>query len=237
MKITKGAKWLTGTAIAVIGLGITGWGTWSAGKHEQPSQQAITGAGPAVNNVGGTVTLNINGGDTSGRQLVVVRGDYSICGAQSHYPSSDARFLDFLYDIWTNRDKVLFLDVDVLSYCASQYGTGHALFKRTATKATLTYRFEHLDAVDGARDLGAPAVRYMVPDNGTSVTIEADATGVNQFSTLNIYDEGMEDQLYGPYIVKQSGEDGETTLTLYPALLNAEEYAQAKALDTRLKAN
>lgn len=237
MKITKGAKWLTATAIAVIGLGLTGWSTWVAGKHDQPSQQAITGAGPAVSNVGGTVTLNINGGGGSGRQMIVVRGNYSICGAQSDYPNSDARFLDFLYDVWTNRDKVLFLDVDVLSYCASQYGTGRALFERTATKASLTYRFERLDAVDGGRDLNSPAVRYMVPDNGTNVTIEADATGVNQFSTLNIYDEGMEDMLYGPYIVKQSGEDAETTLTLYPALLNAEEYAQARAIATRVKAN
>lgn len=237
MKITKDAKWLTATAIAIIGLGLTAWGMWGAGKPEQPSQQAITEVGPAVNNVGGSVTLNINGSEAAGRQLVLVRGDYSICGAQSDYPSADARFLDFLYDVWKNRDKVLFLDVDVLSYCASQYGTGHALFERSATKVSLTYRFERLDAVDGDRDLRSPVVRYMVPDNGTNVTIKADATGVNQFSTLNIYDEGMDDVLYGPYIVKQSGEDAETTLTLYPASLNADEYARAKVIDTRLKAN
>lgn len=246
----RNIKWFVTTAISLLAVAVAIWGVLSQ-SHESPSQKAISQFGPAINNDNGNLTVNVGRSSLPARPIALVTGDYTICPPSRDIANANPRFLDFLYDVYTNRDKLLFLKVDVVVDCDSQYGGSRTTrFFRHATKTTVTYGFgipqmshdnsfndKMSDAVslDGPRSRDSGGARYMLGDNGTTVTILADTSGANQFTRLDLYNEGVEDDIYGPFLVKQDGEDGEIVLKLYPAPLIGDEWEQIKAIADRFE--
>jgi hypothetical protein len=203
-----------------------------------PTYEARSINGPAFNNNGGTVIL----GDQQPKIAIpVISGNYALCTSASE-DNVSKYWLDFLYDVYKNKGKLVFLNVEVYLLCGAA-GQPSFQFPRSVTDGTVTYRFGYESlprrAVDSFlgpdRKHSDETANYMIADNGTNLRINPDTTGRNSLSVLKLNGEGLEDVIYGPYVVKESGDDGEVTLDLYPPTLDAAEQAQVSQIDASLK--
>lgn len=73
--------------------------------------------------------------------------------------------------------------------------------------------------LDGPRDLNH--LPDIIPDNGAFISVRGDLDGRNAFSRLHINAEGLEDIIYGPFLIKRGGEDGFVTFELSPPVLDS----------------
>lgn len=158
--------------------------------------------------------------------MPVITGWYTFCPQDDS--GASPRLLNLLYDIGQNVGKVAFFDVQVQVDCVMGTASGPpAPIARTVEEYSLTYRFDPVStsrtALDGGR-ASANLDRFL-PDNGTLVSVRDDRDGHNALTSLGINLEGVNDALYGPYLIKARGEDASLSLEL-----------SAPALDTAMQA-
>ena len=212
------------------------------------SQQVIAQNGMAISNDSGTVIIS-NGVPL---EVPTIKGYYTLC------PSHPVRGLtgkwhDFLYDISTNRNKLVFLDVSVYLYCEGG-GIETEKFVRSTTDHSVSYVFgraapfdsalkkanastsgPHKSLVTGNRDQSQ--LMNMIPDNGTDITVFDDRSGTNSYTRLRINNEGLEDTIWGPYLIKVRGEDGTLSFELTAPVLDSVSQAKVAAIADDIKRN
>ncbi len=178
------------------------------------------------------------GGDTipsSGQMpdatMPVITGWYTFCPHDDS--GASPRLLNLLYDIGQNAGKVAFFDVQVQVDCvmAIKFDPS-APMARTVSEHSLTYHFNSASTsgttVDGGRD--SRNLDQFLPDNGTSVRVLEDRDGRNAMTRLGINLEGVDDELYGPYLIKARGEDASLSLELSAPTLDTAMQAAASAI-------
>lgn len=177
---------------------------------------------------GDTVPIS---GQTPDAKMPVITGWYTFCPQDDS--GASPRLLNLLYDIGQNAGKVAFFDVQVQVDCVM--GTTFdpsAAIARTAEKHSLTYSFTPFSTsrttVDGGRD-SANLLQFL-PENGTLVTLLDDRDGRNALTRLDINLEGVNDVLYGPYLIKARGEDASLSLELSAPTLDTAMQAAASAI-------
>jgi len=169
--------------------------------------------------------------------MPVITGWYTFCPQDGS--GASPRLLDLLYDIGLHAGKVAFLDVQVRVDCVM--GTAFAPsapFARTAGEGSLTYRFSHDSArrrtVDGGRE-SAKLDRFL-PENGSSISVLDDRDGRNALTRVGINSEGVDDELYGPYLIKARGEDASLSLELTAPTLDSTMQEAATAIASQRRA-
>lgn len=154
--------------------------------------------------------------------MPVITGWYTFCPRDK--TGASPKLLDLLYDIRQNAGKIVFFDVQVDVACVMEtpFEPG-AAFSRKAEKRSLTYSFSLGKCAEEDIASTHPGVKLdqLIPDNGTFVTVVDDSDGRNAFTRLAINAEGADDVLYGPYLIKASGEDAFLTLTLSAPTLDS----------------
>ncbi|ASL48912.1 hypothetical protein bAD24_p01055 (plasmid) [Burkholderia sp. AD24] len=166
--------------------------------------------------------------------MPVITGWYTFCPQDNS--GASPRLLDLLYDIGQNAGKVAFFDIQVGVDCvmgtASDPSDLSAPFARTAGEHSLTYRFSPDSAsrntIDGGRD-SAKLDRFL-PANGSLVSVLDDRDGRNALTRLDINSEGVDDALYGPYLIKARGEDASLSLELSAPTLDTAMQAAAATI-------
>lgn len=168
--------------------------------------------------------------------MPVITGWYTFCPQDDS--GASPRLLNLLYDIGQNTGKVSFFDVQIQVDCVM--GTTFDPFEpiaRTSDEHSLTYHFASSSTdrakVDGGRD--SANLGRLLPDNGTSVRVFDDRDGRNALSRLGINIEGLEDQLYGPYQIKERGDDASLSLELSAPTLDTAMHAAASVIAKQLR--
>lgn len=164
-------------------------------------------------------------------KMPVISGWYTFCPQDES--GASPRLLNLLYDIGQNAGKVAFFDVQIQVDCVM--GTASdpsAPIARTVEEHLLTYRFgagstSRLPLDDG-RD-NAKLDRFL-PENGTSISVRDDRDGHNALTRLGINLEGVDDELYGPYLIKVRGEDASLSLDLSAPILDTAMQAVASTI-------
>lgn len=164
--------------------------------------------------------------------MVVIEGDYTLCPKES--PAwSNPKWLDFLYDIDENAGNIVFFDVSVGVECLSDETAQENLFGRRTDqdKEQVEYLFpfrlfsdqpaknDIFFSVDKPRD--PKRLQDIIPDNGAFISVRNDNEGRNAHSRLQVFNEGVEDDIYGPFLIKKGGEDGFITFELSPPVLDS----------------
>ncbi|WP_167313461.1 hypothetical protein [Ralstonia insidiosa] len=167
--------------------------------------------------------------------MPVIAGWYTFCSQDK--TGASPKLLDLLYDIQQNAGKVVFFDVQVDVACVMEtpFDAG-AAFSRKAGERSLTYSFS--PGKFAQEDLAStrPGVKDpLVPDNGTLLTVLDDSDGRNALTRLAINAEGVDDVLYGPYLIKASGEDAVLTLTLSAPTLDSTMQEAATTTASQLR--
>lgn len=166
---------------------------------------------------------------TSGMTMPVITGWYTFC--QQEDSGASPRLLNLLYDIGQNAGKVVFFDVQVQVDCVmGTLSDASVAIQRTVGEQSLTYNFAPDSAsrtsnIDGERDV-ANMDRFL-PNNGTSITVLDDREGRNALTRLGINLEGVDDELYGPYLIKARGDDASLSLELSAPTLDTAMLAAA----------
>lgn len=176
-------------------------------------------------------------GQTPDATIPVITGWYTFCPQDDS--GASPRLLDLLYDIGQHAGKVAFFDVQVRVDCfMGATSDQSAPVARTADEHSLTYRFSPESAsrttVDGGRD-SANLDRFL-PENGSSVSVLDDRDGRNALTRLAINSEGVDDELYGPYLIKARGEDARLSLELSAPTLDTAMQAAASAIAQQRRA-
>lgn len=163
--------------------------------------------------------------------MPVISGSYTLCPEDN--PDQNPNFADLLYDIGQHKGKVVFLDVNVGIACAMGAKQDWSVpFGRDADERSLTYHFNpgaSRATLDGDRERAQLA--RLLPDNGTLLRILDDNGGRNAITALGINVEGVDDTLYGPYLIKARGEDASLTLELSAPVLDTPMQARAATID------
>lgn len=172
-----------------------------------------------------------NSGQTPDATMPIITGWYTFCPQDDS--GASPRLLNLLYDIGQNAGKVAFFDVQVQVDCVmGDTSDPSAPIGRMAEEHSLTYRFDpvstSLATVDGGRD-SANLDRF-VPANGTLVSVLDDRDGRNALTRLSVNLEGVNDALYGPYLIKARGEDASLSLDLSAPILDTAMQAAASAI-------
>lgn len=163
--------------------------------------------------------------------MPVITGWYTFCPEDDSVASP--RLLNLLYDIGQNTGKVSFFDVRVQIDCVmgTTFDPSEPI-TRTVDEHSLTYHFASMGTdranVDGGRD--SANFDRLLPDNGTSVRVFDDRDGRNALTRLGVNLEGVEDQLYGPYLIKGRGEDASLSLELSAPTLDTAMHAAASVI-------
>lgn len=170
-------------------------------------------------------------GQTSDTTMPVISGWYTFCPQDDS--GASPKLLNLLYDIGQHAGKVAFLDVQVDVDCVM--GTSSdpsAPVVRTVEEHSLSYRFvpesSSRTTVDDGRD-SANLYRFL-PENGTLIRVLDDTDGRNALTSLGINLEGVDDILYGPYLIKARGEDASMSLELSAPTLDTVMQAIALAI-------
>jgi len=190
----------------------------------------------------GTATRNNETRATA--DMPLIEGHYTLCPVDPLFKSSPA-WLNFAYDIDANVGRTVFLDVAVQIECLTGRVDGEPAqeryFGREVRGDTLVYTVHTLPLfaesrqheiaamLDGPRDISR--LPEVILDNGASIRIRGDRDGRNALSRLQINVEGMNDIIYGPYIVKRSVEDAAVDFELSPAFLDSAAEAAASVVD------
>ena len=144
--------------------------------------------------------------------IPIIQGNYPLCPLVAGQPENP-RWINFLYDVDENVGKTAFINVVVTVDCqVSKEDNWDNAYGRQEEGKDIRYAFRNIFGpqpdrrfhLDGQRD----PKRLLVPDNGAYISIRADKEGRNAFSRLRTSVEGLEDQIYGPFLIKKSGEDG-----------------------------
>ncbi len=168
---------------------------------------------------------------TSETAMPVITGWYTFCPPDGSEASP--KLIDFPYDIAQNAGKVAFLDVQVRVDCVIEPAAGqHATVTRTAEERSLTYSFfpEGIAGTEGGGGRDHAQLVELIPDNGASVRILDDWEGRNVFTSLRVHVEGINDIIYGPYLIKAKEDDAFLSLQLSPPMLDAVMQAAASAI-------
>jgi hypothetical protein len=167
---------------------------------------------------------------TATASMPVISGDYTLCSHDESHPYSP-KWLNFLYDVYTNAGKSVFFDVRVDVECLVGKTDSWQSLGRQVGSGQVQYSFQNLGLfttpeqlqtnrqVDFPRDINR--LRDMLPDNGSFISIRQDFDGRNAYSRLHLEAEGMEDHIYGPFLIKIRGEDGFIQFELYPSHLDS----------------
>ncbi|KDB07846.1 hypothetical protein LIG30_3048 [Burkholderia sp. lig30] len=169
--------------------------------------------------------------------MPVITGWYTFCPQDDS--GASPRLLDLLYDIGQHAGKVAFFDVQVQVDCVmGTTSDPSAPIARTAEEHSLIYRFGPESAsrttVDGGRD--SANLNRFLPENGASVSVLDDRDGRNALTRLAINSEGVDDELYGPYLIKARGEDASLSLELSAPTLDTAMQAAASAIAQQRRA-
>jgi len=154
--------------------------------------------------------------------MPVITGWYTFCPQDK--TGATPRLVDLLYDIRQNAGKVAFFDVQVDVACVMETTSDpDAAVSRTVGDRSLSYSFSPGKFTKDDVDASRPTVKlyHLIPDNGTVVTVLDDSSGRNALTRLSINGEGVDDELYGPYLIKATGEDAALTLTLTAPMLDS----------------
>ena len=154
--------------------------------------------------------------------MPVITGWYTFCPQDK--TGASPKLLDLLYDVRQNAGRIVFFDVQVDVACVMEtpFEPG-ATFSRKVEERSLTYSFSlgKRSEEDFASTHPGMKLDELIPDNGTLLTVLDDSDGRNAFTRLAINAEGADDVLYGPYLIKASGEDAFLTLTLSAPTLDS----------------
>lgn len=169
--------------------------------------------------------------------MPVTAGWYTFCPQDG--TGASPKLLDLLYDIRQNAGKVAFFDVQVDVACVM--GTAFdpaAAVSRKAEERSLTYSFGPGQAGQNDTDGERPPMRpgQLVAENGAFVTVLDDRDVRNALTRLGINAEGVDDELYGPYLIKADGEDAALTLTLSAPTLDSTMQDAATAIAAQRRA-
>ena len=176
-------------------------------------------------------------GQTPDATMPVIAGWYTFCPQDDS--GASPRLLNLLYDIGQNAGKVAFFDVQIQVDCVmGTTSDPSAPIARTVEEHSLTYRFDPVSTsrttIDGGRD-SANLDRFL-PENGTLVSVLDDRDGRNALTRLGINLEGINDALYGPYLIKSRGEDASLSLELSAPTLDTAMQAAASAIARQRRA-
>jgi hypothetical protein len=168
--------------------------------------------------------------------MPLVTGWYTFCPQDK--TGASPKLLDLFHDIRQNAGKVAFFDVQVDVDCVMERPFDPvAAFSRKAGERSLTYSFNDGNLAQNTIGSSRLAARLdqLVPDNGAFITILDDRDGHNALTRLAINSEGVDDEVYGPYLIKTSSEDAALTLTLSAPTLDStmQDMATAIALKRR----
>lgn len=175
--------------------------------------------------------------------MSVIEGHYTLCPNSA--PSSDStRWLNFLYDVDANAGKTVFLRVSVHVECLVGKSDLERSLGRKVEEGKIEYSFRELPLfaksqqkyiaglLDGPRDI--KRLTAIIPDNGAYISVRGDQEGRNAYSRLQINAEGLDDVIYGPFLIKKGGEDGFVTFELSPPILdNVTEDAVSRIANER----
>ncbi|MFJ1300666.1 hypothetical protein ACILG0_11910 [Pseudomonadota bacterium AL_CKDN230030165-1A_HGKHYDSX7] len=163
--------------------------------------------------------------------MPVITGWYTFCPQDDS--GASPKLSNLLYDIGQNAGKIAFFDVQIQVDCVmGSTSDPSAPIVRKVEEHSLTYSFYPVSTnratVDGGRDR-ANLDRFL-PDNGTSVRWLDDRNGRNALTSLGINLEGVNDALYGPYLIKARGDDASLSLELSAPTLDTAMQAAASVI-------
>lgn len=177
--------------------------------------------------------------------MSVIEGHYTLCPTEAMSTGS-TRWLNFLYDVDANAGKTVFVDVSVDVGCLVGQSDPERSLGREAKNGQVEYAFRHLPLfdkseqryiaglLDGPRDI--KRLPDIIPDNGVYISVRQDQDGRNAHSRLQVNSEGLDDIIYGPFLIKKGGEDGFVTFELSPPILDSvSEDAVSRIVHQRAK--
>lgn len=171
-------------------------------------------------------------------KVPIVTGEYSLCNGIK----LGAEWPRFLRNVQENAGKIAFFDVRVSVDClvgkpATEFG-----WRRRAEEGGVTYAFHQSDDFVKASIRADTALRRghgtsisfgdLIPDNGAYISARDDLDGRNAISKVQVDIEGMEDFIYGPFLVKSVGDDGFITYKLTPPVMDAPTAAEVRLIDS-----
>ncbi len=172
-------------------------------------------------------------------KVPIVTGNYSLCNGNK----LGAEWPRFLRDVRENTGKIAFFNVRVLVDCLVGKPAKEFDWQRSTEKEMVTYAFHQSDDfvkaairanANSRRGQGASiSFEELIPDNGAYISARDDVDGRNAISKVQIDIEGMEDFIYGPFLVKSVGEDGFVTYKLTPPVMDAPTAAQVQQIHSR----